>query len=461
MLSSLRLTTMVLAGFVITSAHADIPLPTIESMSKSTGGQSHIQLVSSASAIASSNKTINFICKRKPKPDIYKKLEKANMKKLEKSFGMSIAEIDHMLKSPARSPIPFLPSLNVIKGGFDSPEGSELFENFVNNPNSEDLAIMLATSEKSSFDSKAKKRIADAKFAYGIIHLMYGNQGGNMKMGVKLIKDAAKKNQYAARYIEGTFWYYGYNRNPNLTNAATWMRPSYEIAYKQKDDFSSIVSNTFYEIVFHPSYPQRDLYIDLMAQAQQIRADLANQMSSGGVSTATLFRQDVSELSIRRANLLIDLGTIIGMGDKVEAYRLAAQDIVNQSNMDTMLNELMVTSDAFQVSIEQRLAEMNKLDQEGLDLLQRVHDMNGEYVSDTHQLLMFYTATTMVAFMNSDNVDILNQDTANLVYELGVMRSKACNVYNGINAYAGKINFDIQLANPVVVEGIARPKKKS
>ncbi|MGB2489211.1 MAG: hypothetical protein ACPIDZ_09730, partial [Candidatus Puniceispirillales bacterium] len=89
MLSSLRLTTMVLAGFVITSAHADIPLPTIESMSKSTGGQSHIQLVSSASAIASSNKTINFICKRKPKPDIYKKLEKANMKKLEKSFGMS------------------------------------------------------------------------------------------------------------------------------------------------------------------------------------------------------------------------------------------------------------------------------------------------------------------------------------------------------------------------------------
>ena len=86
MLSSLRLTTMVLAGFVITSAHADISLPTIENMSKSAVNQSHVQLVSSASAIASSNKTINFICKRKPKPDIYKKLEKGEYEKAGKKL---------------------------------------------------------------------------------------------------------------------------------------------------------------------------------------------------------------------------------------------------------------------------------------------------------------------------------------------------------------------------------------
>ncbi len=210
MLSSFRFTSLVFGIFVISSAHADIQIPDIEqSLSGSSVYQDQIQFVSSASAIASSNSTINFICKRKPKPNIYKKLEKADMKKLEKSFGMSVANIEEMLKSPARSPIPFLPSLNVIKGGFDSPEGKELFENFVNNPNAEDLAIMLATSEKSSFDTKAKKRIADAKFAYGIIHIMYGNQGGNMKLGESFVKDAAKKNQYAARYIEGTFWYYG------------------------------------------------------------------------------------------------------------------------------------------------------------------------------------------------------------------------------------------------------------
>lgn len=449
-------------GVIASSVSADTRVPAIdESMLKGSAFNNHMILVSSASDIANSNSTINFICKRKPKPNIYKKLEKANFKKLEKSFGMSVAEIDKMLEAPARSPIPFLPSFNVIKGGFDSPEGKELFENFINNPNSEDLAIMLATSEKSSFDTNAKKRIADATFAYGIIHMMYGNQGGNIKLGEKFVKSAAKKGQYASRYIEGAFWYYGYNRNPNLTNAATWMRPSYEIAYKQKDDFSSIVSNTFYEIVFHPSYPQRDLYIDLATQAQQMRADLTNQMNSGGVSTATLFRQDIADLAIRRANLLIELGNIIGMGVQVEAYRLAAQDIINQSNMETLLNELMVTSNAFQDSIEKRLTEINKLDQEGLNLLKALHDMNGEYVSDTHQLLGFYTATTMLAFMSSDNVNILDRDTANLVYEIGVMRSKACEVYNGINDYAGKVSFDIELSNPVVVEGIARPKKKS
>ena len=62
--------------------------------------------------------------------------------------------------------------------------------------------------------------------------------------------------------------------------------------------------------------------------------------------------------------------------------------------------------------------------------------------------------------MISYSVDLLNQDTTRLVYELGVMWSKACGVYNGINDYAGKVSFDIQLSNPVVVEGIARPKKK-
>ncbi len=90
MLSSFRFTSLVFGRFCISSAHADIQIPDIEqSLSKSSVYQDHIQFVSSASAIASSNKTINFICKRKPKPNIYKKLEKADMKKLEKSFGMS------------------------------------------------------------------------------------------------------------------------------------------------------------------------------------------------------------------------------------------------------------------------------------------------------------------------------------------------------------------------------------
>jgi hypothetical protein len=215
-----------------------------------------------------------------------------------------------------------------------------------------------------------------------VLHLHYARIGGNSQLGEKLIKEAAKKNQYGARYIEGMRWYYGYGRNPNLTNAATWMRPSYEIAGKKKDVFSDIVVNTFYEIVFHPSYPQRDLYVELMANAQQMRADLTQQMSSNNVpSSAMVFRQQTADLLIRRAELLIELGEILNMGDKVEAYRLTVQDMVNKSNMDTILNELMVVSDAFQQETEIELAKFNQMEGDGLQKLQALHNKNVEFSS--------------------------------------------------------------------------------
>jgi hypothetical protein len=73
--------------FAASFAQADMASPLIEkSINNNSVFQNHLQKVSTASDIANSNSTINFICKRKPKPNIYKKLEKANMKKLEKEL---------------------------------------------------------------------------------------------------------------------------------------------------------------------------------------------------------------------------------------------------------------------------------------------------------------------------------------------------------------------------------------
>jgi hypothetical protein len=66
----------------------------------------------------------------------------------------------------------------------------------------------------------------------------------------------------------------------------------------------------------------------------------------------------------------------------------------------------------------------------------------------------------MAIFMTSNSANLINQDSHLYYQELAIRRSKACEVYNGIIDYAGKVSFDIQLSNPVVVEGIARPKKK-
>jgi len=415
-----------------------------------------------ASQIANSSKRINFICSVK-KLDIYKKLQKPNLKKLEKSFGMPVSQIEAMLQQPGGSGLPYLPNLDIMKFGFESPEITELFENFITNPNVNDLAVLLTTSEKSSF-SKASQIISnDAKFAYSVLHLHYAKVGGNAQLGEKLLKEAAKKNQYGARYIEGMRWYYGYGRNPNLTNAATWMRPSYEIAEKKKDVFSDIVVNTFYEIVFHPNYPQRDLYIDLMANAQEMRAELTQQMSNNNMpSTATLFKQQSIDLLIRRSELLIELGEVLNMGDRVEAYRLTVQDMVNKSNMDTILNELMVVSDNFQRETQIELAKFNKMEGDALQKLQALHNKNLNLAADSHSLLFQYSAVSILLFMNNDggSEQIINADTLQFLDAVGAMRSKACQVYNGINTYAENTNFEIKEVEVEVVEGLQSRKKK-
>lgn len=227
--------------------------------------------------------------------------------------------------------------------------------------------------------------------------------------------------------------------------------------------FSDIVVNTFYEIVFHPSYPQRDLYVELMANAQQMRAELTQQMSSNNVpSSAMVFRQQTADLLIRRAELLIELGEILNMGDKVEAYRLTVQDMVNKSNMDTILNELMVVSDAFQQETKIELAKFNQMEGDGLQKLQALHNKNVEFAADTHSLLFQYSTVTLLVFMNSDagTEQILNADTLQLLDVVGTMRSKACQVYNGINTYAENTNFEIKEVEVEVVEGLQSRKKK-
>lgn len=415
-----------------------------------------------ASDIANSNKSINRMCNGK-KLDIYKKLQKPNLKKLEKSFGMSVDQIEAMLQQPSGSGLPYIPNLDIVKFGFDSPEITELFENFISNPNVNDLAVLLATSEKSSFDKKAQVITADAMFAYGVLHLHYSRVGGNSKIGEKLLKEAAKKNQYGARYIEGMRWYYGYGRSPNLTNAATWMRPSYEIAETKKDIFSDVIVNTFYEIVFHPNYPQRDLYVELMANAQQARANLVQEFNNNNVpSSAMLFRQQAIDLLVWRSEILIELGEILEMGNEVEAYRLTVQDIVNKSNMDTILNELMVVSNAFQQETEIELAKFNQLESAGLQKLQALHDNNADLIAHSYTYGIMNAGVTLLIFMNTDagREQFANPDFLKLMDVIGAMRVNACRVYNGINTYAENTNFEIKEVEVEVVEGLQSRKKK-
>jgi hypothetical protein len=194
-----------------------------------------------------------------------------------------------------------------------------------------------------------------------------------------------------------------------------------------------------------------------------MRAELTQQMSNNNMpSTATLFKQQSIDLLIRRSELLIELGEVLNMGDRVEAYRLTVQDMVNKSNMDTILNELMAVSDNFQRETQIELAKFNKMEGDALQKLQALHNKNLNLAADSHSLLFQYSAVSILLFMNNDggSEQIINADTLQFLDAVGAMRSKACQVYNGINTYAENTNFEIKEVEVEVVEGLQSRKKK-
>ena len=137
-----------------------------------------------AAGIAQSNSTIEFICKPLQKKSIYQKLAKPDMKMVTTDFGKSEAELGLMLSRQPDAELPYLVNLSQYKDGFDSEEVTELFGNFLKNPNTRDLAIMAATSKVSSFDKKKKKMANDAIFAYALVHLFYKNHGGDAALAI-------------------------------------------------------------------------------------------------------------------------------------------------------------------------------------------------------------------------------------------------------------------------------------
>ena len=89
----------------------------------------------------------------------------------------------------------------------------------------------------------------DAIFAYALVHLFCKNHGGDAALGDKLLLDAAKKNQYGARFIEGIRWARGYDRAIN--RSAVWMKPSYELSAERDGDLAQIIENEFMGIVLN------------------------------------------------------------------------------------------------------------------------------------------------------------------------------------------------------------------
>ena len=138
----------------------------------------------------------------------------------------------------------------------------------------------------------------DAKFAYGIVHLFFSKAGANEDLGNRLVREAAKKQQPGAAYIESVRFYYGVGRNRDTTQAVTWILNSQNVLdeMKLKTPFRDLVNAKFYQMVSDPEYPRRDMYAQLIEMQQEMHASVMAEMSADRPSIATEFLEDAIEL---------------------------------------------------------------------------------------------------------------------------------------------------------------------
>ena len=426
--------------------------------SKSQSTVSSPSTSNNALAIANSNKYINFFCDSSPKSSIYNKLGKPDVALLTKDFNKNESQIKDMLKLSSKVNLPYLTTLDQYVQAFNSDEVSELFSNFVRSPNIRDLSIMASTMNTQSFDKKKKIIAADARFAYGLIHLFFHNIGGNKELGDKLIKEAAKKDQYGARFIEGLRWARGYGRSANLKNAASWMRPAYELSAKRDGDLAQIIENEFFNIVLHPNYVNRDMYVDLIQAAEEQRQSLNQQLSQGSLnaSHATLLKSQVYDLTITRGQLLIELADITNASVNIEKYKAVYAELANQANPSiTTVTELLVVTNDFQNMLVTQLNNVETLESDAIPKVQELFRRTENYVIEAYKLGIMFGFVSISA----GGTDI-NNDFLKLSVEIGGLRANFCNLRKGIIDFSSRTNVELQPTNATVNANILAPRKK-
>ena len=433
--------------------------PSSGGSTQSSGGASSPVAASQPDDFGDSESFIKTICEPIPTSSMYKKLSQPDFKTVESDFGMPKDQLDIAFKKSKPVSHPYLINFDVYKTGFATDEVEELFANFARRPNARDLAVMAAAANASSFDAKKKARAADAKFAYGLVHHFFPDAGGKQVAGERLIKEAAKSNQFAARYVEGLRWYKGYGREVNLKNAVSWMRPGYEQAQQMPGDLSHIIEDTFMRLVVEPGYENRDLYIGLIAEAEKNRAALEQQIkaNSGNSAVTQALRPQVMELTRMRGELLIDLATLGKVGSEVEKYKADYNMLVSQSDPSVAtVNELIVKTAAFDDFLSRKRENFGALEAVGKERLQGIYQRTEAYVVKARTV----GATFAFSFMmgGSGFGDLLDEESIMLFKEVAQSRPYACELRRSVLAYAKSANAKLE-SKPVAFSENVLPKR--
>jgi len=406
--------------------------------------------------IASSNAIINFFC---PPPKEPEKLPK-DMAGLESDFGKSASELADIFKNNNQAKIPFILTLKQYGNAFDGPEIKDVFNEFVNSRDPRYLALIREASLKN-YSPMTWVRKADAMFAYGLIHVYYQNVGGNAEKGYKLIKKAAdgenlKKGrdeflhtQYGATYIEGTRQYNGYGKDINLSKATTYMNKAYEVARNRNDNLAKSVQAEFLRLISEPEFPHPKLFAYLAKEADSMRQTLEQKFSSQAPKSNTL--KIYKDLAVKRNNLLVEIGTISGMGKDLEEFKVRAKQLASQANpSNSVVNETIILGDGFAKKIEKRMGSLKKLDEDGLIKLEAVHQENERFMAKSgYMMLNFFVST--VFNMSNGGEWLLSAEMVETVKALGKGNKIMCSIRKSIIGFAERTEVTINSATDLQI----------
>jgi hypothetical protein len=391
----------------------------------------------------------------------------SNVSKVLSDFGMGRDELEKALERSSSSGAKYILDLSYYDGAFDDRAVDAIYRQFINSVNGatkvELLGELATAMTASGFSKGAKLQARDAMAAYGIIHVYMSGNGGNKKMGDKLIMDAAKQKQIIAPYIIGMRFFKGYGKPVDLTAGASWIQKSRKALYEKKKNNRKLSANQitieadnrlykmvvahWFELGLDPRYPRRDQVLEGLAMYEEMLAEHEKEFGSqaansniGSVSNEVvkkiaLINIDIQEKALR---LLGDTKSADLTKQMVEKFRAdAASDatidamVVFIGETNQVLNKLVQTADVPQ---KQAL----------VDLIVRLED----HIAREEKLMGRLVAHTIVAGLSPGDVE----RAARILPAVGYMKKSACKAWTNLITVSKRVNAPVPVNRDIEIK---------
>ena len=424
----------------------------------------------------SNNKLAKGLCESSI-PQTIKNLPKGDITLVEKDFGKNQNEIIKIINSmPSSANDPYVSSLNVFEGAFETKEIETLYNNFIRKKNINDLASIRAITEMNPGFNKNKKQIkADALFAYGLIHYYLRDIGGNKNLGIDYIKKAANTpDNIGALTVYGAWQFYGLNVKQNIQagnmNALTGYQRADDKKRKLNTDgpFKGLnafkwAETVFFEIAADNRNPYKQQYQSQLADArrmnEQVMAELAKSKKNDPKSGWWPF---VVAQQNRQHAILDALGENLGLGEQLSELKAQYAVLASKVASDNKLVERMVIiNEEMNLRVQKALNSTKAVDEQGKIQIANLSHDNEVIILQNHKFVFSLMANMMAGggFGGAGFYELTK-----IIGVAGKTEKIACEVYSGVKSYASRTK--ITLPKPVTSENTKfrskfRKKRKS